>query len=96
MDAIKACEKKAYILKKDVEIEDRKLKKGDEVKIKVAVGSTWVKIHAYPARADDLKADYLLILYLFDDDFTSKKFNRTLFDERLNAVVTEKGTPGSK
>jgi hypothetical protein len=80
-------EKKVYILKKDIDIEGKKLKKGDSVKIFITAGKEWVKVHAYPARANALKADRLLILYLFDDDFQLKHFTMNIFNEQLNAVI---------
>jgi len=87
IDLLKEKEKKVYILKKDIDIEGKKLKKGDSVKIFITAGKEWVKVHAYPARANELKADRLLILYLFDDDFQQKHFNMNLFNEQFNAVV---------
>lgn len=90
-DALKEYEKKIYALKKDVDVEGRKLKKGDDVKIVVTVGKDWVKVHAFPARENDLKAERILILYLFDDDFDKKKFNAGVFNDQLLAVVTPRG-----
>jgi type II secretion system-associated lipoprotein len=87
VDLLKEMEKKVYILKKDIDIEGKKLKKGDSVKIVITAGKEWVKVHAYPARANELKADRLLILYLFDDDFQQKHFNMNIFNEQLKAVV---------
>jgi type II secretion system-associated lipoprotein len=91
VDVLKAYEKKSYVLKKDIDIEGKKLKKGDEVRIVVSAGKEWVKVHAYPARANDLKADRILILYLFDDDFDKKKFSMNFFNEQLNTVVAVRG-----
>ncbi len=91
VDALKAYEKKYYVLKKDIDIEGKKLKKGEEVRIVVTAGKEWVKVHAYPAGANDLKVDRLLILYLFDDDFEKKKFSMNYFNEQLNAVVAVRG-----
>ena len=91
VDAIKAYEKKYYILKKDIDIEGKKLKKGEEVRIVVTPGKEWVKVHAYPSRANELKADRYLILYLFDDDFEKKQFSVNFFNEQLNAVVAARG-----
>ena len=87
IDLIKEKEKKIYILKKDIDIEGKKLKKGESVRIVIIPAKDWIKVLAYPAKANDLKADRLLILYLFDDDFQLKKFNMNAFDEQLNAVV---------
>jgi type II secretion system-associated lipoprotein len=87
IDLLKEKEKKIYILKKDIDIEGKKLKKGDPVRIVIVPAREWIKVLAYPAKANDLKADRLLILYLFDDDFQQKQFNLKAFEEQLNAVV---------
>lgn len=91
VEALKAYEKKVYVMKKDIDLEGKKLKKGEQVRIVVTPGKEWVKVHAYPARENDLKADRLLILYLFDDAFDKKKFNMNFFNEQLNAVVADRG-----
>jgi type II secretion system-associated lipoprotein len=91
MKALEEREKKIYVLKSDLDVGGKKLKKGDEVRIKVTTGSDWIKVHAYPARVDELKADYLLLLYVFDDDFEKKKFSADYFAGRLSAVLVEKG-----
>ncbi len=91
VDALKAYEKKVYILKKDIDVEGKKLKKGEEVRIVVSAGKDWVKVHAFPARENDLKADRVLVIYLFDDDFENKKFNMDFFNEQLNAVAAARG-----
>ena len=85
-------EKNIYILKKDIDINDKKLKKGGEVRIVIATGREWVKVYAYPVRFDSLKAERYLILYLFEDEFMNKKFAADLFDEKLSAVVEEKNS----
>jgi type II secretion system-associated lipoprotein len=84
-------EKKIYVLKSELEVGGKKLKKGDEVRIKITTGSDWIKVHAYPARTDELKAEYLLLLYVFEDDFNEKKYNADYFATRLGALVAEKG-----
>lgn len=88
---MKDYEKQYYVLKKDIDVEGKKLKKGEEVRIVVTAGKEWVKVHAYPARANELKADRVLILYIFDDDFEKKKFNMNFFNEQLNAVAAVRG-----
>jgi type II secretion system-associated lipoprotein len=87
IDLLKEKEKKIYFLKKDIDIEGKKLKKGEPVRIVIVTAKEWIKVLAYPAKANDLKADRLLILYLFDDDFQQKQFKMNAFEEQLNAVV---------
>lgn len=90
LDTLKKKEGKVYTLRKDIEIDGRKLRKGEDVRLIVSSGGDWVKVHAYPARADALKADRFLLLYLFDDDFKGKKFDAQYFYERLNEVIGER------
>jgi type II secretion system-associated lipoprotein len=84
---LKKKEKNVYVLKKDVLIDDKGLKKGDRIKIVVTAGREWVKVYAYPKKVESLKAERYLILYLFEDDFPEKKFNTGYFNERLAEVV---------
>lgn len=90
LDVLKQKEEKVYTLRKDIEIDGRKLRKGEDVRIIFSSGGDWIKVHAYLARADRLKADRVLILYLFDDDFRGKKFDAQFFYERLNEVIGER------
>lgn len=92
IDLLKEKEKKIYILKKDIDIDNKKLKKGDSVRIVILADKEWIKVLAYPAKDNDLKADRLLILYLFDDDFEQKHFDINTFEEKLNTVVGIGGT----
>ena len=88
-----------YILKKDIDIEGTKLKKGDEIKIIIATGKEWVKVYAHPVRTDPLKTGRYLILYSFDDEYFNKTFNVDQFNEKLEVVVGLKGhtaTPEKK
>ena len=87
IDLLKEMEKRVYILKKDIDIEGKKLKKGDPVKIVIIPGKEWIKVVAYPAKANELKTDRLLILYLFDEDFQQKHFNMNVFKEQLNTII---------
>jgi type II secretion system-associated lipoprotein len=91
LDVLKQKENRVYALRKDIDIDGKKLRKGEDVRIVINSGGDWVKVHAYPARADELKADRILILYLFSDDFKGKKFDPAYFYERLNEVIGERG-----
>jgi type II secretion system-associated lipoprotein len=84
-------EKKIYVMKSDLEVGGKKLKKGEEIRLKITAGSNWIKVRAYPARTDELKADYLLLLYVFDEEFEKKKYSADYFAQRLSALVAEKG-----
>jgi len=80
-------ENNVYILKKDIDIESKKLKKGDEVRIIIKTGRDWLKVYAYPAGVEKLKAQRYLLVYLFEDEFFNKQFNFELFNEKFNAVA---------
>ena len=92
-------EKNVYVLKKDIDLETRKLKKGDEVRIIIRTGRDWLKVYAYPAGIDKLKSQRYLLVYLFEDEFFNKQFNVEVFNEKFNAVVDlkdEKALPVKK
>lgn len=91
LDALRARESKVYVLKNDLEVEGKKLAKGEDVRIRITTGSDWIKVRAYPAKADELKADYVLLLFVFDDEFKNNKYNVAYFNERLGALLAEKG-----
>jgi type II secretion system-associated lipoprotein len=96
---LKEKEKNVYILKKDIDLETKKLKKGDAVRILIATGREWLKVYAYPVRVEKLKAERFLLVYLFEDEFVNKQFNIDLFNEKLDALVAlkdEKATPPKK
>lgn len=86
-DSLKALEKGLYALKNEVTVEGRTFKKGEEVRIVVVPSDEWIKINAFKAGEAPLKAERILILYVFKDDFDDKRFNRALFDQRFAEVV---------
>ncbi len=90
VDFLKQKEKGVYLMKKDVEADGKLLKKGTAVRLLVVTSKEWIKVYAYPERIDPLKAERLLVLYLFADDFEKKKFNPDFFTGRLQAVLAEK------
>jgi type II secretion system-associated lipoprotein len=87
IDFMKGLQNKVYILKKDFDVEGKKLKRGEDIKIVITPKTGWIKVHAYQAKANELKADRVLILYLFEEDFPKKLYNREFFLEQLNAVA---------
>ena len=50
-------------------------------------GGDFLKVYAYSASVDFLKADRVLILFLLDDDFQDKVFDKRYFEERLYRLV---------
>jgi len=93
-DLLREMEKNTYVLRKDVDIEGKKLSRGERVKIVITGVREWIKVHAYPARADALKAERYLILYLFPDDFPDGSFSMKYFEEQLDAVAAAVGGEG--
>lgn len=91
LGALRERENRIYVLKNDMEIDGKRMKKGEEIRIKITTGSDWIKVHAFPARTDELKAEYLLLLFVFDDEFEKNKYNAGYFNERLGALVADRG-----
>lgn len=89
--ALKEKEGLTYVLKKDVRVNERSLKKGREIRLVFAVGSDWIKVLGYPAEVPRLKADLVLLLYLFEEDFPGGKFDMTVFMKKLDQIVARKG-----
>ncbi len=86
-DRLKEKEKYTYTLKKDIDIDGKKLGRGERVKIVITGVKEWIKVHAYPAQSDALKAERYLVLYLFAEDFPDGRFSMKFFEEQLNAAV---------
>jgi type II secretion system-associated lipoprotein len=91
MSKLKAYESKRYILKKTIEVDEKKLEKGDLIRIVITTGGEWVKVHGYSAKADELKVERNLLLYLFKEDFKDRVFSFSFFDKKLREIVTEVG-----
>lgn len=84
---LKAYETGRYVLKQDVGKADAPLRKGEVVNLIVETGGDFIKVYAYSASVDFLKADRVLVLFLFDDDFKDKVFDIQYFEERLYQLV---------
>ncbi len=84
---LKAYETGRYIMKQNAGREDAPLRKGEVVNLIVQAGGDFIKVYAYPASVDFLKAERVLILFLFDDDFKNKVFDKQYFEERLYQLV---------
>jgi type II secretion system-associated lipoprotein len=83
-------EKGEYIMKQDVKHGEYTAVKGQTVKLLVVTASEHIKIYAYPADKEMLKADRVLIIYLFEEDFPGNKFNVKTLEEKLYGVVEQK------
>ncbi|MEJ5363324.1 MAG: hypothetical protein WHV26_14795, partial [Spirochaetota bacterium] len=66
---------------------DIKILKGERVRIKITATDDYIKVYAMPAKVDIVKGEWILMLYLFPDDFEKEKFDIKLFEDRLYQVV---------
>ena len=87
MTGLKKYESTRYVMKKDVGKEEAPLRKGEAVNLMILTGGDFVKVYAYAASTDYLKAERVLILFLFDEDFKDKAFDMRYFEERLYQIV---------
>ena len=84
---LKTCETQEYKLKKDINRDDFQLKKGDAVKLIVKTGDETIKVYCYSSKEDFMKAERILILYLFEDDFVKERFDIGIFETKLYDIV---------
>jgi type II secretion system-associated lipoprotein len=83
-------EKGEYVLKADAGTPRNSIRKGQAVRLQVMADKDYIKVYAWPSGTDFLKAEKVLVLYMFEDDFSSKAFDRGVFEERLFAVMDVK------
>lgn len=76
-----------YVLLTDVAKGDMIIKKGEKVRVKVIATDDYIKIYAMPISIDIVKGEWVLILYMFADDFEKEKFDNNIFENRLYQVV---------
>ncbi|MDH7553692.1 MAG: hypothetical protein QHH74_08560 [Spirochaetota bacterium] len=76
-----------YILLRDAVRNDIKIIKGERVRVKITATDDYIKVYAMPATVDIVKGEWILILYLFPDDFEKEKFDLKVFEDRLYQVA---------
>lgn len=76
-----------YILLQDAVRNDIKIPKGEKVRVKITATDDYIKVYAMTAKIDIVKGEWILILYLFPDDFEKEKFDTNIFENRLYQVV---------
>jgi len=77
-----------YALKEKIDIGNRdSLNKGAKVKIYFKTSGEFVSVYAYPYSQSREEAVGKNILQLFQADFPNKKFNETVFRERLGELI---------
>lgn len=84
---LKTYETKEYKLIKDISRDDFNLKKGDTVKLIVKTGDESIKVYCLSSKEEFLKAERILILYLFEDDFIKERFEMGVFETKLYDIV---------
>jgi len=76
-----------YILLQDAVRNDIKIPKGEQVRVKITATDDYIKVYAMPAKLDIVKGEWILVLYMFPDDFEKEKFNIKVFEDRLYQVA---------
>jgi type II secretion system-associated lipoprotein len=90
INQLKGYEKNIYVLNEDVKVDKLTLRKGEEIRLYIKVEDESIKVYGYPADKSLLKAERVLILYLFNDDFKDSRFNKELFDNKLYSIIKQK------
>ena len=89
LPALSDMEKPVYVMKNDVKIDDRILRKGQRVRLIISSDDEWIKVHGYAVETDALKAERVLLLFLFEDDFKDEEFDMKHFQDKLSEIVQE-------
>ncbi|MBP8177850.1 MAG: hypothetical protein KAY16_00745 [Spirochaetes bacterium] len=76
-----------YIILTDASRDEYTIPKGERVRIKIIATDDYIKIYAMSAKSDFVKGEWILILYLFPDDFEKEKFNQKVFEDKLYQVL---------
>jgi type II secretion system-associated lipoprotein len=87
VEDLRSLEEGTYILLKDLEFEDEKLRRGTRVKLIISADKDWIKVYARDATVDPLEARRFLLLYMFEDQFPEEGFKKELFMEKLKEQV---------
>jgi type II secretion system-associated lipoprotein len=87
IENLKKLENSTYTLKQEVIIDNKKLEKGQRVKLHIKTNDNSVRVYAYPADTDFLKSHRLLVLQMFDADFKNDQFDKAVFREKLFNVI---------
>ena len=83
-------ERERYILKEDVKVGALSLKKGQDIRLYIKVEEESIKVYGYSSEKSFLKAERVLLLYLFNDDFKDSRFDKGMFEKKLYAIVEQK------
>lgn len=86
-------EKEEYVLRKNVNLDEKRLEKGDKIRVIITYDKDWIKVHGYRANVNPLEAERVLLLYLFVEEFPEEKFSQSYFEEKFYEIV--KPIPGT-
>ncbi len=72
---------------KEIKHNDHLLAKGEKVKLHLRTNDSSIKVYAYPSSVDFLKANRVLVLQMFSEDFKQHIYVKEVFDKKLNNYV---------
>lgn len=84
---LKKLEQGNYIMLKEIKHNDHLLAKGEKVKLHLRTNDSSIKVYAYPSSVDFLKANRVLVLQMFSEDFKQHIYVKEVFDKKLNNYV---------
>lgn len=85
-DIIKTYEGEYFLLSEAVR-GDHTIQKGQRVRVRIMMTDDFIKVYAMSTLQEIVKGEWILILYLFPDDFENEKFSKTAFEEKLYRIV---------
>jgi hypothetical protein len=88
--SLREAETRTYVMLRDVTAGKKSLRKDEEVKIVIVSTDDSLKVYGYSAAVDRLKAERVLLLYIFSEEFQNEKFDLDFFFKRLHEVVRQK------
>jgi type II secretion system-associated lipoprotein len=90
INQLKIYEKDIYVLYEDVKVDKFSLKKGEDIRLYIKVEEESIKVYGYSSDKSFLKAERVLLLYLFNDDFKDSRFDKGIFEKKLYSIVKQK------
>ncbi len=88
--SLREIEAKNYVMLRDVTAGRKSLRKDEEVGIVIVSTDDSLRVYGYSRAVVRLKAERVLLLYLFSEDFQGERFDLDFFLKRLHEVVRQK------
>ena len=85
---MKNYEAKTFVIKKKITVNEKSFNKGQRVRINFTVDKESIRVRGRDARTNPLKADNLLLIYVFKEDFPNEKFDKSFFFDKFNEILT--------